>query len=1389
MKINKYKLPFIICFLLSSFKIFAQSDNCATATSLGIVTTNTTTTGTIVGATADQTDPSCFVFNQNVWYTFTVPAAGGSYNITVATNGGGTALQYPDVAVFSGACGAFTELGCNTNNSNFCTGSGTISNVSVNASCLSAGIYYIAVDDDYYGCSGLGTAGTFSITVTKVNAGVAVPGNDNCGSAVNLGTVNTTTTTTGNNFCATADDASPTCFTYLNNVWYKFTVPAAGGSYQITVANSGAAGTLQYPDVTLMSGACGGFTELSCNSASVGFGNGTTSSITVDGSCLAAGTYYISVDDDAGATTGSSEGTFSITVTKVSAGVAAPGNDNCGSATNLGTVSTTTTVAGNNNCATADDTSPTCFTYTNNVWYKFTVPAGGGSYMISVTGGSILNPDVTVMSGSCGGFTEIDCNGVSSFSSTDATASSTTVAVTANCKAAGTYYISVDDDAGGGGGMPGTFSITVTKVSAGTGAPANDNCASAISLGSVSTTTTVAGNNNCATIDQTDPSCFPFVDNVWYTFTVPAGGGSYHVSVASGSLVNPDVAVFSGTCGATLTELSCFDQCDGQIFGTSTTSSIATDASCLAAGTYYVAVDDDNNGCGGGTGSFSLTVTQSAAGNAGPANNACASAISLGTVSTTTTTTGNNFCATSDQTSPVCFTYTNNVWYTFTVPAGGGNYEVTVNCGTMVNPNVVVFSGGCGAFTELNCNSQCNGDYTGTPSSISVFPTCLAAGTYYISVDDDNSLADLTGCGGTEGTFSVVVTQLSAGGDPANDLCTGAVTLTTGTVKAGSNACATSAGDPSSTCEASGTNATVWYTYTPATNGSATFSVSAGTIGWPAVSVFTGTCSSFSEIGCASAASSGGSASVVTGCLTAGTTYYIMVDYVSGNSGSVAGTFSIVATYTTVATGAPSNNCCSSPAQITTLNGTCLGGYTTTGATFDQYVGACMGTGNNNVWFSFVAQGSSATITVTGAANFHPQVMIFAAPNLCSATGVTSYGCATSAGASVSVSNSTNLVAGNTYYAMVTNSSTGTAGSFSICINNPIATPVPGQDCKSALQVCNNSNLGGNASGTGSVNDLTSTNEGCLSTGEHESNWFVVNINTGGTLDFTIAPTANYDDYDFALWGPYTSTAVPCPPAAKPITCNYSALPPNTGLTTSSTFTSQGAGGSPWNAPLNVITGDAYIMVIDNYSTITEPFALNWGGTAILSCNPVIILAVQLLNFTAVLNEDKVNLNWSTTSEIDNDYFTLERSPDGINFESLTTLKGSGTSTQKNDYSFVDYKPLPGQSYYRLSQTDYNGVIKRLSIQAVINTNNDGMFSVVPNPTDGVVNISYYCNAATGGTLKLYNSNGVSMLSKDFVCTAGANSSQLNLSDISPGIYLITFSTNDKFYSTKLIKR
>ena len=83
---------------------------------------------------------------------------------------------------------------------------------------------------------------------------------------------------------------------------------------------------------------------------------------------------------------------------------------------------------------------------------------------------------------------------------------------------------------------------------------------------------------------------------------------------------------------------------------------------------------------------------------------------------------------------------------------------------------------------------------------------------------------------------------------------------------------------------------------------------------------------------------------------------------------------------------------------------------------------------------------------------------------------------------------------------------------------------------------------------------------------------------------------------------------------------------------------------------------------------------------------------IELLFFNAKLeNNTYVDLTWSTASEINNDYFTIERSQNGVYFQEFDIVEGAGNSTHKINYSLIDRDPFDGISYYRLKQTDYDG--------------------------------------------------------------------------------------------------
>ncbi|AZB31105.1 MULTISPECIES: gliding motility-associated C-terminal domain-containing protein [Chryseobacterium] len=148
-------------------------------------------------------------------------------------------------------------------------------------------------------------------------------------------------------------------------------------------------------------------------------------------------------------------------------------------------------------------------------------------------------------------------------------------------------------------------------------------------------------------------------------------------------------------------------------------------------------------------------------------------------------------------------------------------------------------------------------------------------------------------------------------------------------------------------------------------------------------------------------------------------------------------------------------------------------------------------------------------------------------------------------------------------------------------------------DCGGTVQVCGNTPISFTPTGPG---DIKEDLGGCMTSDEHFSIWYTFTVATSGTLTFTIVPNAMANDYDWALYGP----DVACSSLGTPIRCNYSGTPGLTGLNFTNTNTTADATGSPFCSFMNVVAGQTYYIVVDNFSQSANGFVLNWGGTATL---------------------------------------------------------------------------------------------------------------------------------------------------------------------------------------------
>ncbi|MCB9500284.1 MAG: T9SS type A sorting domain-containing protein [Chitinophagales bacterium] len=113
------------------------------------------------------------------------------------------------------------------------------------------------------------------------------------------------------------------------------------------------------------------------------------------------------------------------------------------------------------------------------------------------------------------------------------------------------------------------------------------------------------------------------------------------------------------------------------------------------------------------------------------------------------------------------------------------------------------------------------------------------------------------------------------------------------------------------------------------------------------------------------------------------------------------------------------------------------------------------------------------------------------------------------------------------------------------------------------------------------------------------------------------------------------------------------------------------------------------------------------------------LLPVSFLGFDVQLINNRIaELKWETATEINNDYFTVQRSSDGLIFEDLGIIQGAGNSTSIIKYEYLDAEPLVGLSYYRIKQTDFDGQYDFSPIRSIIRSPENEL-SIFPNPLKG----------------------------------------------------------------------
>ena len=200
-----------------------------------------------------------------------------------------------------------------------------------------------------------------------------------------------------------------------------------------------------------------------------------------------------------------------------------------------------------------------------------------------------------------------------------------------------------------------------------------------------------------------------------------------------------------------------------------------------------------------------------------------------------------------------------------------------------------------------------------------------------------------------------------------------------------------------------------------------------------------------------------------------------------------------------------------------------------------------------------------------------------------------------------------------------------------------------------------------------------------------------------------------------------------------------------------------------------------FIIVMHNNSK-SNFWQIKTGGISVANVTTASHLPIELLSFNAIPINNSVLLKWVTASETNNDYFTIERSANGMDFSPAGTIAGAGNSNSLKEYSFNDESPVAA-TYYRLKQTDFNGAFTYSNI-ILVNASGSKTAAVGINAANGILHVTV--NNALAGPLMVNVYSNAAALVYSNASQIGSGSSTIDLTPSLPtGIYTVRVNMNN----------
>jgi len=1337
------------------------NNECATATSLtpsaagsGVCTS---TNGTTFGATASAQAVCTGTADDDVWYSFV--ANNSNHQVIVDGNAAFNAA----VQVFALSC-AGASLSCQNT-----TGLDGVETASLTG--LTVGQTYLV--RVYHSAPGYGSTASNAFTICVTSS--APPCTLGAG---NLTAASLPYTSGAQTTCGAGDDITSSNSAVCGSSLYyggedkviTFT-PTASGNVSINLTSSGSwVGITLYQGCPTAGGTCVAYAQSSAGNQSIGCAT-----------VISGQTYYLVVDSWPSPTCNP----FNVTISAPTGGI--PAGTTCANAVPMTLPYTATGQStlcfGNDYTNSSAGSCGTLYESGEDKVYAFTT-TGPDCLSLVLSNASTSYIGYQVYSG-CPGAAGTTCI------SNGGGATSGTLNGSFTVPSAGTYYLVIDTYA-----SPSYVNYDLQLTSLG-GTPTNDVCSGATSL---PIGTSVFGDNNCTGSETPAiPGSWTTgnVNTVWFSVVVPASG-QVTIKTTAGTLVNTQMAAYSGTCGS-LTQIGTNNDI-GSCGGSTNYMSQLVLSGLTSGSTIYVRVDGESNAVGTFTIMAIDPTTQVLPGIQGQdcsqPNPVCQSTIS---VSNPGYSGNGNIC---DINTGYCLASgeRNVVWYRVPISVAGNlNFNIV--------PNDFVSSTESSTDYDFAIWKTADGTGTGVLGSDYFNCTQIAAGTAP-PIDCNYSYLGVTGVGtggnAPNSLSSTVCPQCGGGYNPSGTYS--AAYEPTISAAAGDEYLIAVSNYSNSTSGfkleflTGGANCTINYAAALATaevfwtGGDASVPNEVNDVdNWGGCNSPTCGIDAFvSAVSNEPVVASGTTRSVrnitiqpgATLTLQANSILEVCGNYVNYGTLIADPTSTVIFRGTGVSGQTVSGNLVGSskfgnvtilkPASsgvVTILNDIEIGGTLTTSdnnSIFNsngKYVSLGRHFTNFNGNTTFTNSGTTGTLEFNGSSlQTYNQGTSQLDLNFVIINNTAGIGNGVTLATNMFIKATTGTL--TLSYGTITTTGSSTTSGFKVHVLNTAVSSVS----------------------TGSTNSFVDGNlrRYLLASGAY--NWPVGNVAKGYQRALTtFATNANsYIDSRFDVWpgalpiqgstecgitysldamdnGWWTLTANPNGAS----TYNISLFPTN--------VTNIGAGWTVMKKDLPVSTSG---WLLDGVCVASSASQVNRNGLSGFSIFGVAQspapLPLELIKFDGeMIGEDNL-LTWETASEHNNDYFTLERSRDGFDFSTLAVVQGAGNSSTNINYEQFDFDPYSGITYYRLKQTDFDGQFSYSQTIALNRGLENAIVSeLFPNPANQSVNLMIETPKSGLVSMEMYDNSGRLILRKEYTAHKGSNKYNIDLNELAKGVYSI----------------